>query len=158
MRLTTISLFARLQDTWRRIQKSVPGTEFNFRYWDLCTPRRSTYRACRAVITAAQQGDYGPAMIEAIQLAYYLEARNPSDRSTLIEIAQAMEIDIEQFACDLDHPDTQAELDQQIALAKTFEVKGFPSLVLENSRGRQFIDINPNDSEVILAAILLASA
>jgi Predicted protein-disulfide isomerase len=148
----------KLQETWRRIQQSVPGTEFNFRYWDICMPRRSTYRACRAVIAATHQGDYGPAMIEAIQTAYYLEARNPSDRSTLIELAQAMDIDVEQFARDLDHPDTQAELDQQIALTKTHEVKGFPSLMLETSWGRHFIDINPNDPEGILAAICSASA
>ena len=61
-------------------------------------------------------------------------------------------------ARDLDHPDTQAELDQQIALTKTHEVKGFPSLMLETSWGRHFIDINPNDPEGILAAIRSASA
>jgi putative protein-disulfide isomerase len=59
----------KLKDIWRTIQVKVPGTEFNFDYWDVCTPRRSTYRACRAVIAA---GDHGPAMIEAIQRAYYL--------------------------------------------------------------------------------------
>ena len=147
----------KLQTIWRTIQEKVPGTEFNFRYWEVRTPRRSTHRACRAVIAAAQQDDYGSAMIDAIQRAYYLEARNPSDRSTLIELAQAMRLNTEQFARNLDHPETQAELDRQIALTKAYEVRGFPTLVLETSEGRQFIDINPNDPEGILATIQSAS-
>lgn len=147
----------KLQEIWRTIQLKVPGTEFNFRYWEVCTPRRSTYRACRAVISAGQQGDYGPAMIEAIQRAYYLEARNPSDRATLIESARDMHLDAERFARDLDHPATQAELDRQMALAKDCGVKGFPTLILETSQNRRVIDINPNDPEGILADIRTAS-
>jgi len=46
----------KLQEIWRTIQLTVPDTEFDFRYWDLCTPRRSTYRACRAVIATTRQG------------------------------------------------------------------------------------------------------
>jgi putative protein-disulfide isomerase len=137
----------KLKDIWRTIQVKVPGTEFNFRYWEVCTPRRSTYRACRAVIAA---GGQGPAMIEAIQRAYYLEARNPSDQSTLIDLARELGIDAETFAHDLDHPDTQAELERQIALTQAYGVKGFPTLLLETSDNRTFIDINPNDPQYIL--------
>jgi putative protein-disulfide isomerase len=143
----------KLQDIWRTIQVKVPGTEFNFRYWDVCTPRRSTYRACLAVIAANQQGDFGSAMIEAIQTAYYLEARNPSDRSTLIDLARNMELDTERFACDLDHPNTQAALDRQIAFTRACGVRGFPTLLLEWGESRRFIDINPNDPLAILAQI-----
>ena len=32
-------------------------------------------------------------MIEAIQRAYYLEARNPSDRSTLLDLADNLGLD-----------------------------------------------------------------
>ena len=147
----------KLQETWRTIQLKVPGTEFNFRYWDVATTRRATHRACRAVISAAQQGEYGPAMIEAIQRAYYLEARNPSDRSTLIDLATALDLDVEKFSHDLDHPDIQAELDRQIAFTRACGVRGFPKLMLETSRGQTFIDINPNDQERILSDIRSAS-
>jgi putative protein-disulfide isomerase len=143
----------KLKDIWRTIQMKVPGTEFNFRYWEVCTPRRSTYRACRAVIAA---GEHGPAMIEAIQRAYYLKARNPSDRSTLIDLARELGIDAESFAHDLDHPDTQTELERQIALTQAYGVKGFPTLLLETSDNRTFIDINPNDPQSILAQLSLA--
>ena len=143
----------KLQDIWRTIQVKVPGTEFNFRYWDVCTPRRSTYRACRAVIAANQQADFGTAMIEAIQTAYYLEARNPSDRATLIELAQDLGLDVEQFAHDLDHPNTQAELDRQIAFTRGYGVKGFPTLIQQTPESRKYIDINPNDPDYILNQI-----
>ena len=29
-----------LQQTWRRIQHTIPGSEFNFDFWSECSPRR----------------------------------------------------------------------------------------------------------------------
>ena len=70
-------------ENWRRIEQTVPGTVFNYDFWQSCQPRRSTYPACRAVIAARQQGDPADkldrAMAEAIQDAYYRRARNLSD-------------------------------------------------------------------------------
>ena len=75
---------AALQQTWRRIEEMIPGTRFNFDFWTNNTPRRSTYPANRAVIAARLQGEACDSkMTGAIQRAYYLEARNPSDDSTL---------------------------------------------------------------------------
>ncbi|MFT5132007.1 MAG: putative protein-disulfide isomerase, partial [Gammaproteobacteria bacterium] len=45
-----------IKDHWQRIQQVVPGTKFNFDFWNVCKPRRSTYPACRAVIAATNQG------------------------------------------------------------------------------------------------------
>jgi len=74
-----------LQDTWRRIQQRIPGTEFNFAFWKDCKPRRSTYPACRAVIAARMLvSTQEESMILAIQQAYYLRALNPSDDATLV--------------------------------------------------------------------------
>jgi putative protein-disulfide isomerase len=36
----------------KRIQEFVPDTRFNFDFWTLCQPRRSTFPACRAVVAA----------------------------------------------------------------------------------------------------------
>ena len=63
---------------WIKIQKNVPGTEFNYDFWTLNEPRRSTYLSCRAVIAAKKQHpDFEILMIERIQKAYYLNAQNP---------------------------------------------------------------------------------
>jgi putative protein-disulfide isomerase len=148
------SMRERLQEIWRTIQVRVPGTAFNFRYWEVCTPRRSTYRACRAVIAASRQGNHEQAMIDAIQHAYYLRALNPSDRSTLMALASELGLDVDGFAQALDHPETQAELDRQIAFTKQRVVKGFPSLQLETGGQWQSIEIDPNRPDLILSQLM----
>ena len=140
----------RLKGIWRTIQVQVPGTAFNFSYWETRTPRRSTYRACRAVIAANRQGDHELAMIEAIQRAYYLDARNPSDRSTLEALAGELGLDVERFGLALDRPDTQAELERQIAFSRRLGVSGFPTLVLVSGSQWQPIEVDYNHPEAIL--------
>ncbi|MGY6214237.1 DsbA family protein [Methylolobus aquaticus] len=143
----------KLQAIWKTIQIRVPGTRFNFRYWEVCTPRRSTHPACRAVIAASRQGDHEEPMIDAIQRAYYLRAMNPSDRSTLIALAGELGLDVQCFEHDLDHPDTQTELEQQIAFGRERGVRGFPTLLLETSGEWQAIEIDPNQPDFILAQL-----
>jgi len=113
------------------IQQQVSGTMFNFEFWQHCKPRRSTYPACRAVIAARQQGlKYEDAMIYAIQTAYYLEARNPSDDSTLIELAAQLHLNADQFRADLNASATQQQLLQDIRLSQQLGAHGFPSIIL----------------------------
>ena len=58
-----------IQENWLRIENTIPGMTFNFDFWAVCQPRRSTYPACRAVIAARKQGDeYDEAMTFRIQL------------------------------------------------------------------------------------------
>ena len=86
---------------WRAIEKQVPETKFNYDFWEKCKPRRSTYPACRAVIAARKQKDvFDTAMTLAIQEAYYLEARNPSDYETLINLAEEIGADKNKFSKD----------------------------------------------------------
>ena len=124
---------AELQDklpaTWRRIH-SLLGTEFNFAFWDVCKPRRSTYPACRAVIAADYQ-NAGDAMTDAIQRAYYLRAMNPSDRETLELLAAELGLRTEKFALDLCSDETEHELKRQVMFARRSPISGFPSLCLD---------------------------
>ena len=105
------------------------GAQFNFDFWKVCQPRRSTYPACRAVLAAAIQRAE-QAMIDAIQQAYYLRAMNTSDNSTLITLAKEIGLDAERFAADLISPAIQAELEKNFALRQKIGVYSFPSLVL----------------------------
>jgi len=114
---------------WRRIATML-GTEFNFDFWTTCEPRRSTYPACRAVIAAARQGCEED-MILAIQEAYYLEARNPSDLDTLQALAGELALDAGAFGADIASGDTEAELQKQLRFTRESGVSGFPSLALE---------------------------
>lgn len=121
----------RLQATWRRIEQSVPGIRFNFDFWRTTTPRRATWAACRAILAARAQGEgYDEAMLEAIQQAYYRQARNPSDDDTLIALARELGLDVETFRRALHAPATQEQLAQEMAQAQALGVDSYPSLVL----------------------------
>lgn len=117
----------KLQNIWRNIHQQL-GTPFNYDFWRVCQPRRSTYPACRAVLAAKEQNKE-TAMIEAIQEAYYLRAMSPSDNSTLVTLAEELGLDVDAFSHALKHSANDA-LIEQITLARSMPISGFPSLVL----------------------------
>lgn len=121
---------------WRRIEQVIPGVKFNYNFWSKCQPRRSTYPACRAVIAAKlQDKQYEQKMITAIQNAYYLEAKNPSNDDVLIGLAKSLSLHVQQFSTDLNAKNTQNILEKNInfyhQLSVECGVSGFPSLVLK---------------------------
>ncbi len=118
-----------VQGHWRRIEAML-GTRFNYDFWKDCEPRRSTYPACRAVIASANQGREEE-MILAIQKAYYLEARNPSDIKTLKRLAKKLCLDASQFDVDLESKATDQALKEQIGYSRRVGVDSFPTLALE---------------------------
>jgi putative protein-disulfide isomerase len=69
-------------------------------------------------------------MIDAIQRAYYLEARNPSDAGTLVALAEYLGLDDVRFAALLDAAETRNTLDNEIAAARSMGADSFPSLRL----------------------------
>ena len=117
-----------IEGYWRDVNAET-GAEFNFDFWTQCTPRRSTYPACRAVLAAGRQSAEQD-MIDAIQHAYYLRAMNPSDDSTLIELAGEMELDQDRFGADLRSPATQQALEREFDLRRKLVFRAFPSLFL----------------------------
>jgi putative protein-disulfide isomerase len=126
------SMRTHLEATWQRIQELVPDTGFNFAFWQQCQPRRSTYPACRAVIAARQQGAAREeTMIHAIQKAYYLGARNPSDTQTLVALARETRLEPAQFQTDLHSAETQRALLEEINHARRIGGHSFPSLFLD---------------------------
>ena len=143
-----------IQKNWQKIEKTIPGTQFNYDFWKNCSPKRSTYPACRAVIAAKNQAEkFEKIMINTIQQAYYLQAQNPSETSTLINLAASIGLDKQQFTQDLSSNTTQLQLDQDIALAKSLSSNGFPSLVLAKNGTNQSIQIDYNNPEFILQQI-----
>jgi putative protein-disulfide isomerase len=143
-----------LQQAWRRIEQTIPGTEFNFDFWQKCSPRRSTYPANRAVIAAREQGDEFDAQMTArIQRAYYLEARNPSDECTLIELATDIGLDTEQFAASLAADSTQQKLTTEIQAAREMGIDSFPSMAVLRAGGLRHIGLNYIQPEAMLREI-----
>ena len=139
---------------WQTIQRKIPGTEFNYDFWQLNTPRRSTYPACRAVIAARQLNiDKEKSMILAIQKAYYLQAKNPSDNDALIDIATKIGLDKLAFTRLLNSDAINQTLFDEISFAKTIGAQGFPSLILEQQKRFKHIMIDYNQPDIIIDQI-----
>ena len=144
-----------VQDNWVKIQKNVPGTEFNYDFWTLNEPRRSTYISCRAVIAAKKQHpDFEVLMTERIQKAYYLNALNPSNKDTLINIAQDIGLNEDLFKEDLKSSEVNDLLLDQIHTTKTMPISGFPSLVLVKENNLERINIDYLNSNYIINQII----
>ena len=143
-----------LKDTWKRIQEIIPGTEFNFDYWDVCEPRRSTYPACRGVIAASELAEGSDdAMTRAIQEAYYLNSKNPSNQDTLADCAVSIGLDPERFVVALNSERTNQILMEQINLSRQMGVQGFPSLVMAQAGRAAQIRVNHTDAKAMLENI-----
>ena len=143
-----------LKDTWSSIQERVPGTKFNFEFWEQCSPRRSTWRACRAVIAARLQSDkFESVMTRAIQRAYYLNARNPSNFSTLAAIAEEIGLDRIRFSDDLDATETHSLHQREMQQVRHLGIQGFPSLVLVRDRIAHGVLVDFSGTEKTLAHI-----
>jgi putative protein-disulfide isomerase len=143
-----------LQQTWHRIEQTIPGTRFNFDFWEKCQPRRSTYPSNRAVLAARAQGEaYDALMTARVQRAYYLEARNPSDNDTLIELAADIGLQAEPFAAALVAPATQQQLVEEIQASRRMGIDSFPSLAVQKADRLFHIGLNYTDAQEMLAQI-----
>ena len=140
-----------VREAWRSVTQ-VTGAEFNWDFWELCEPRRSTYPACRAVLAAERQGA-GAAMYRAIQRAYYLQARNPSDSSTLVSLAEEGGLDRERFSRDLGSSETERRLQMDFELRRKLGIREFPSLVLECGDSHEVIMRGYGDTDSVLSAL-----
>lgn len=144
-----------IRQTWQRIQTAVPGTNFNFDFWDTCQPRRSTYPACRAVIAARNQGQrHEEAMIFAIQKAYYLHAKNPSNDDVLKNLAVELGLDLDQFQVDLNSQQTRQQLDNDITNCRKIGAQGFPSLIWLGYGNYRSINLDYNNADNLLETVI----
>ena len=144
-----------LQQTWRNISQQL-GTEFNYDFWQQCLPRRSTYPACRATIIA-RGSDKELAMLTAIQHAYYLHAKNPSDLDTLHALAVEIGLDSSDFLTQMNSAQVDNIFKKEMTTMRNLSINGFPSLVLVQNHATNTIPIDYKDwrksYELILSKI-----
>ena len=93
-------------------------------------------------------------MTLAIQEAYYLEARNPSDYETLINLAEEIGADKNKFSEDVRSTETDKILEEEIQQSKSLDLKSLPSLLFID--GERKIRIEPDylDAQVMLDQIV----
>ncbi|MDO8939851.1 MAG: DsbA family protein [Methylicorpusculum sp.] len=143
-----------LQQTWRRIETTVPGVQFNFDFWTLTTPVRSTYPACRALLAARQQGsECETRLLRTIQSAYYQQARNPSLLDTLEQCAAEVGLDTVAFARAIRSPAIEQALQHDIETSRGMSVTTYPSLRLLHDEQQSAITVDYFTHQTMLAEI-----
>ena len=141
----------KIEDIWYEIEKNT-GAKFNHDFWKNCKPRRSTYLACQATILARYENKEDE-MINAIQEAYYLKALNPSDNSTLIELAKQIGMNEKKFEENLKSQKIEEDLQNELNFRRSLNVRSFPSLILKYKKELYPINIKYNDYEAMLTQI-----
>ncbi|UTW14036.1 DsbA family protein [Marinobacterium rhizophilum] len=143
-------LAQQIQATWQQIEART-GTAFNHDFWTQNSPRRSTYDACRAVIAATRiRPDAQEGMIDAIQRGYYLQAKNPSDRAVLTELAQQIGLDDALFSQYLGDEMTQGMLQQHLAIKGSLGIQGFPTLLLQKGEELHWLSTGYRQADGII--------
>ena len=151
-----IAMQKTIQQAWQRIEQTVPGVRFNWEFWSRNTPIRSTYPACRTVLAArTQRAEYDQEMVQAIQMAYYQRAKNPSLPETLLECANEIGLDVKIFVEDLVSAEIAKELQQEIQQARNMGVNSYPSLRLMRDNAVVPISIDYRNHQTMLDEITL---
>ena len=123
---------------WHKIEE-VAQISFNHSYWERNTPYRSTYQACRAVISVERlAAKNAQKMVKAIQSAYYREALNPSLDETLIECAKRIGLSEGEFLDALHSEETEFKFQEHLATAHHLHVSGFPALFYVNEKKQAY--------------------
>lgn len=120
---------AMVKNAWVQVERTT-GATFNHDFWERNAPRRSTYPSCRAVLSAERlEAGSTPRMFAAIQRAYYVEARNPSDLDVLVVAARSIGMDEGPFREAMESEAVEGDLRRDLALKSTLGATGFPSLI-----------------------------
>ena len=80
----------------------------------------------------AEQFGLGEPYHKAVFEAYWLDEKNIEDREILGAIAQEIGLVKEDFLASLDDADLEAEVDDDILLARQYELRGVPALIFED--------------------------
>lgn len=149
------SLADNIQANWKKIEQTVPHTQFNFDFWKINQPIRSTYPSCRAVLAAkSQSSDLEDKMIAQIQWAYYKNAENPSLDKTLINCAKKIGLDDKLFISVYKNKLINEQLQQQIHFTRHLGVSSYPSLRLEIGNRVLKIQVDYNNADFVIEQIL----
>ncbi len=91
-----------------------------------------------------------PVILEAIQKAYYQQAKNPSEDETLIELAGQTGLDAERFRAELNSPQVEQLLQSGFSFKQLLGIQGFPALVLEKDEKYYALTTGYTKADVVL--------
>ena len=148
-----------VRGAWIYIEQHIPGTQFNYDFWRFEQPRRSSYPSCRAVISARLlEPALEDLMVLAIQQAYYLHAKNPSDEDTLVDCAISIGLEAKRFTELLGSAECNDVFINERALSRSLGISSFPSLLISRNDHRFSIPVDYLHASPVLDSIYKAAA
>jgi putative protein-disulfide isomerase len=84
-------------------------------------------------------------MIVAIQEAYYLKAKNPSDAKTHLLLAAELGLNSDKFSADFSSEKLEKVFMQELQFSRHLPINGFPSMVLQHQDQVHVIPLDYKD-------------
>lgn len=118
---------------WQTVEKTT-GQPFRF---ENALPDGFVYDttpACRAVSAARHMDPQAAwALVKLIQQAFYVQGRDVTHASLLVELAEQVGLDRQAFADTFDSAETQAATEADFAWVQGLGIAGFPTLLAERN-------------------------
>jgi len=145
---------------WESVARAT-GARFDRSLWDVASPRRSTWPACRAVIAADLQREGGGAeLFHRFQRAFYTEAIDVTNPDSFADLAASLSppLDSTQLLRDIAGDEVAQRFEQDLQFALRLRVRQFPSLVLEREGDYRVVQRGWAPLEQTVAALAQAGA
>ena len=97
-------------------------------------------------------------MLLAIQQAYYLQAKNPSDPDVLAEAATQLGLDRQDFIEMMHAEQCHRQLHEEIAFCRKINMNSFPGLVLKQGKSYTLLNIDYTNSNTVINQVVSACA
>ena len=109
-----------------------PNVRVVFKEFPILSPEST--RAAQAALAAERQGQY-------LNLHYaMMSSRGNFDDQQIFDIAAEIGLDIDQLAADLELPEISAQLERNVALARSLGIEGTPTFIVDEQIFRGAID------------------
>jgi protein-disulfide isomerase len=109
-----------------------PNLRVVFKEFPILSPQ--SRRAAQAALAADKQGKY-------LDFHYaVMSARGSFDDAQLMDIAAEVGLDVDQLKTDMESPEIEAYLNQVQDLARSLDIRGTPTFIVENSIVRGAVD------------------
>lgn len=128
-----------LKEHWQHVNEA-SGQPFKYDVLERTDWLYDTEPACRAVVLARQLSPGSEVdFFKAVQRAFYFENKNPGDLQTYLEIAEKLEIDVEEFEHLINTEELQQATRDDFARSGELGVRGFPTIILQTKEKSHLI-------------------
>ncbi|WP_281170512.1 ClpXP adapter SpxH family protein [Halalkalibacillus halophilus] len=136
LNISSLNASEKLQTTWRKVPYN-NGMNCDEDTW-LMNPVSSPWLTSLAIKAAELQGiKPGSRFLRKLQEYLFLDKKNISDESVLIEVAEKVNLDVEEFKNDLHSNTAKRALQCDLHVSQEMEIEKVPTIVLLNREDHQ---------------------